>query len=170
VAFGAVAVALLPARWIQDFELRYSVRAVLTVLVTAHVIVGMYGGLYESSGIDGLFGLYGLYDKSAHLFGSAALAWIGLGALNRRDLFEGEPIRRTLAHVIVLMATLSLGTLWELFEFAIDQTGLFRAQRGLDDTMFDLLANTLGAAAAVIFDRSRHKDLKQPFHPPVNFR
>ena len=41
-------------------------------------------------------------------------------------------------------------TVWELFEFTIDRTGLFYAQRGLIDTMLDLLADAGGAVMTVL--------------------
>ena len=44
----------------------------------------------------------------------------------------------------------TLGTLWEVLELAIDRTGLFQARRGLTDTMLDLMADAIGALAATI--------------------
>ncbi len=49
----------------------------------------------------------------------------------------------------VLGIAISAGTLWEVFEFAMDRTGWFYAQRGLHDTMLDLIADTLGASTTL---------------------
>ncbi len=43
----------------------------------------------------------------------------------------------------------SAGTLWEVFEFTLDRTGLFQTQKGLTDTMLDLVADTVGALATM---------------------
>lgn len=40
---------------------------------------------------------------------------------------------------------LAVGALWEIFEFAIDMLGGFSMQHGLQDTMWDLVADTGGA-------------------------
>jgi len=68
----------------------------------------------------------------------------GVEAADRGRIELPAPLLWLLAIGIVM----SLGTLWEVFEFAIDRTGLFQAQRGLTDTMLDLIADMLGALAA----------------------
>ena len=52
-----------------------------------------------------------------------------------------------------------LARYWEIFEFSIDRTGLFQTQRGLADTMLDLIADTVGAlmAAATFAGMSHHR-------------
>lgn len=46
----------------------------------------------------------------------------------------------------------SIGTFWELFEFGVDQFfGTSMQKTGRDDTMSDLVMNTLGAAAGSLF-------------------
>jgi len=42
---------------------------------------------------------------------------------------------------------MTIGALWEVFEFGMDQMfGMNMQKTGLDDTMGDLIVNTLGAA------------------------
>ena len=54
---------------------------------------------------------------------------------------------------------MTAGTAWELFEFWVDLTGVFIAQRGLHDTMLDLAADTAGAVLVVVgFVASRGMD------------
>ncbi len=38
--------------------------------------------------------------------------------------------------------------MWELFDFEIDRAGLFQNQRGLNDTIFDLMAGAIVAIVA----------------------
>ena len=107
--------------------------------LTAHVLLGMAGGLYERSA---------LYDKLVHLALSYGLARLTQRALvqyaARRALTPGALLLRW----VPVLAAVALGTAWELFEFAVDASGLVHAQRGLADTMLDLAADLLGALAA----------------------
>jgi hypothetical protein len=108
---------------------------VVTALA-AHVVLGMAGGLYERSL---------LYDKLVHLAVSFGLARLAAHALSRHAARERLEPGALLERSVPVLAALALGTLWELFEFAADATGLVFAQRGLADTMLDLGANAVGA-------------------------
>jgi hypothetical protein len=108
---------------------------VVTALA-AHVVLGMAGGLYERSL---------LYDKLVHLAVSWGLARLAADALARRVARERLVPGALLERWVPVLAALALGTLWELFEFAADATGLVLAQRGLADTMLDLGADAVGA-------------------------
>jgi hypothetical protein len=121
----------------------------LLAALAAHVVLGMAGGLYERSI---------LYDKLVHLavsFGGVRLA-------------AAAPAPRWLLAV----AALGLGALWELFEFAVDATGLVTAQRGLADTMGDLAADAAGAfaAAALALSRPCRRDRARADHAPASRR
>jgi hypothetical protein len=107
--------------------------------LAAHVVLGMAGGLYERSA---------LYDKAVHLAASYGFARLAARALARHVAREGLTIGPRLARWVPVLAALALGTLWELFEFGADATGLVVAQRGLADTMLDLAADAAGALAA----------------------
>jgi len=140
VAIGAFALTVFPRLLIRDAVVRDAASAVTAALLAAHVVFGMLGALYETST---------LYDKAMHVLGSGAIAGLLMLAVHRychRHLIE---IPLVLIVAIVLGGTLSAGSLWELFEFAMDSTGLFHAQRGLDDTMLDLLADAGGGMLLV---------------------
>jgi hypothetical protein len=107
--------------------------------LAAHVVLGMAGGLYERST---------LYDKAVHLAASFGLARLAALALALHAEREGLAIGVRLERWVPVLAALALGTLWELFEFGADATGLVVAQRGLADTMLDLAADAAGALAA----------------------
>lgn len=65
--------------------------------------------------------------------------------------------------LLVLGGTLSAGTLWEFFEFAIDRTGLFNAQRGLHDRLADATGAVLAASAfttAIWVRKKKRQDCK----------
>lgn len=161
VAAMALALTVIPVALIRDSQLRDATRAVVAILLAAHVALGMQGALYETSAV---------YDKWIHLLGSAALAGLGIAATLRYCDGHRVELPLTLLVLIVLAGTLSAGTLWELFEFSIDRTRLFTAQRGLDDTMLDLVADAIGAclvtvmyAASVSFRPRRTRSDGEPF-------
>ena len=56
------------------------------------------------------------------------------------------PQVRQTSQSFALLALLGLGAAWEIFEFAADQGEWFVAQKGLHDTMTDLLCDAVGAA------------------------
>ena len=112
----------------------------------AHVVLGMAGGLYERSV---------LYDKLVHCAASFGLARLGAHALAQHVARDGLAIGPRLEALVPVLGALALGTLWELFEFGVDATGLVTAQRGLADTMLDLAAGAAGALAAALRPATR---------------
>ena len=114
----------------------------------AHVVLGMAGGLYERSA---------LYDKAVHLVASFGLARLAAGALALHVEREGLALGARLERWVPVLVAVALGTLWELFEFGADSTGLVVAQRGLADTMLDLAAAAAGALAAAATPTPRRR-------------
>lgn len=137
--FGVGAVgfllARLPAMLVDDGVLRSASSLCVTALVAAHVILGMKAGLYETSTV---------YDKLAHTLGSGVVTGVLITAVSRYAERERLSLPLPFFFILVLGAGVSLGTFWEIFEFAADKSGLFYAQRGLSDTMLDLIANLVG--------------------------
>ena len=162
-AVGATSASLtfLPSVLVHDRTLRIAAELCMTILLLAHVVLGMQIGLYETSTV---------YDKLIHVLGSSAIAGLSIVAIlqysDRRQLRLPLP----LLLVSVLGIVVGLGTLWELFEFAIDRTGLFRSQRGLDDTMLDLVADAIGALAALgVFIGLVHRKARlTPGYPTID--
>lgn len=106
---------------------------VATILL-AHVFLGMTLELYEISAI---------YDKVSHYAGTALFSWLALKSLYRQCGIKGIHLSSSILIGLILMFSLALGAVWEIVEFIIDQTELVRAQRGLADTMYDLMADLL---------------------------
>jgi hypothetical protein len=109
--------------------------------LAAHVVLGMAGGLYERSA---------LYDKAVHFALGYGAARVAAAALAREVAREGLRLGAPLERWLPFLTAVTLGTAWELFEFALDSSGLVVAQRGLADTMLDLAAGAAGALAAVV--------------------
>ena len=133
LSFGLAAV-------IQDPVLRAASNLCVTALLFAHIVFGMQAGLYETSAV---------YDKLMHLFGCGAIAGLVASATSDYCGRKQVALPTLLLWGLAVGIVVSLGTLWEVFEFAIDRTGLFQAQKGLTDTMLDLIADVIGALATV---------------------
>lgn len=112
----------------------------LTISLTCHIVFGMNFDLYGS---------LPFYDKAAHIVVTAGLVIWCVTLLARYCVQCGIFVSRTAFCGIALILALSAGAAWEIFEFLIDRTGSFHAQRGLDDTMLDLVADLIGGGLAV---------------------
>jgi len=150
VAAVALALSVAPGRAIVNAPLRTATRSVTAVLLATHVVVGMGLGLYDSSI---------LYDKVMHALGIGAITVVLLIATQHYCEQHRLELPLPLTACLVLCAAVTAGTAWELFEFSVDLTGVFIAQRGLHDTMLDLAADTAGAVLVVVgFVASRGMD------------
>jgi hypothetical protein len=94
---------------------------------------------------------YWWWDIALH--GGSAISFGLIGFLFVFMLFEGDRYA-ALAWALALISfclALSIGTLWEIFEFAMDQLfGLNMQKSGLIDTMWDLIVDTFGASLGAL--------------------
>lgn len=142
VAVAALGLTFLPRFAAQGVGLRLppSFLAAIAVFVFATIFLGEAFDFYER---------LWWWDIVLH-FGSAMGFGI-LGFLLIFMLFEGDRTAAPPAAIGVLSfcAAMTVGALWEIFEFGMDQTfGLNMQKSGLMDTMADLIVDALGAAIA----------------------
>lgn len=114
----------------------------LSMILLAHVFLGMTLELYETSAI---------YDKLSHYAGTTLLTWQTLKVLDRHCSLKAIQLSASILTGLILMFALALGAIWEIFEFLIDQTDLVMAQRGLADTMVDLMADLLAGMTVAVW-------------------
>ena len=89
------------------------------------------------------------WDLALH--GSAAIGFGLVGYLFVLMLFEGDPFAAppSALALIAFCIAMTLGALWEVFEFSVDIAfGLNMQKSGLNDTMGDLIVNAIGAFIA----------------------
>ncbi|MDX5351259.1 MAG: hypothetical protein LPJ95_11260 [Paracoccaceae bacterium] len=87
------------------------------------------------------------------LHGSSAMGFGILGFLLILMLFEGDRYAAPpwALGALGFCAAMTVGVLWEVFEYAMDQIfGLNMQKSGLDDTMGDLIVNAVGASLAAL--------------------
>lgn len=112
----------------------------LTASLACHVVFGMNFDFYGS---------LPFYDKAAHIVVTAGLVIWSVTLLAQHCVRRGISVSRATYCGVALMLALAAGAAWEIFEFMVDRTGSFHAQRGLDDTMLDLIADLVGGIMAV---------------------
>lgn len=110
-------------------------------------VIFIYASLFLGE-VRGYYVRYWWWDLVLHT-GSGFLLGI-LGFLLVYVLNENEEIDLDLKpHFVALFAfmfAIGLGTFWEIFEYAMDQIfGLNMQKSGLQDTMWDLIVNSIGA-------------------------
>lgn len=162
VTLAALILTFLPGHLAHRVGLRLppSFLAAIALFVLATLYLGEVYDFYDR---------FWWWDLALH-FGSAMGFGI-LGFLLVFMLFEGDRYAARPWAVGALSFCLAItgGTLWELFEFAMDSLfGFTMMKSGLADTMGDLIVNAIGAAlaagAGVIYlsDRAGRR-LRAPF-------
>ena len=145
----ALVITFLPALLERNYRLPLD--PWLALWVTAAVFL-------HTLGSSGLYGYFGWWDHLTHALSASLIAGIGYITVRAIELHSDEihlPGRFIFAYIIIFV--IAFGVIWELFEFgldiAADETGLTMplAQHGLDDTVIDLMFNTLGAVIAAVF-------------------
>lgn len=112
----------------------------------AWIAVFIFATIFLGEEFD-FYNRYWWWDILLH--GGSAIGFGLIGFLFMFMLFEGDRYRapaRAVAFFGFCFA-LSIGALWEIFEFAMDQIfGLNMQKSGLFDTMWDMILDTVGAS------------------------
>lgn len=144
-----IAGALLISYWEIKYNLSLSnyLRIIVYLSISGHTIIGELMGLYVISP---------LFDKLLHILGSYSFAILGYVLSGIHDL----PLSPKIRFLVIIAIGLSLGTIYELWEFAMDQltNPPAPAQSGLTDTNLDLLAD-LGGSILAAFHISRKDNM-----------
>lgn len=142
VALATLALSLAPlfmARW-ADVHVPPSFVAALTIFV---------GGTLFLGEVFDFYGRFWWWDVAMH--GAAAVGFGLIGFVLVFMMFQGDRYAAPPVAVsfYAFCFAITIGTVWEAFEFGMDQLfGLNMQKSGLDDTMGDLLVNMGGAVIA----------------------
>lgn len=145
----ALTITFLPALLERDYDLPLD--PWLGLWITTAVFL-------HTLGSSGLYDAVGWWDHLTHATSATLIAGVGYTAVRALDIHHDEiaiPGRFAFAYIIVVV--LAFGVLWELFEFGLDvaadvtETTMPLAQHGLDDTVRDLIFNSLGAIVVGAF-------------------
>jgi len=140
----AIIVIMLPAYLHTSgrFFLPARFEFVLLVFVYAALFLGEVHSFYER---------FWWWDVVLHTGSGMALGFLGfliLFILHADGRFQATP---SLIAFLSFSVALSIGTLWEIFEFAMDSFFNLNMQKsGLVDTMWDMIVNAVGAFTAAL--------------------
>ncbi|WP_267640259.1 hypothetical protein [Haloarchaeobius amylolyticus] len=148
-ALGAFAVTFLPA--VLGRDRRFTMHVYLTFWLTAAV-------LFHAAGTLGPYGDIVWYDDLAHTLSASVVAAVGYATARSLEA-HSDQLRLTpwFTFVYLLLFVMAAGVLWELLEFAV----MFAAERagqpaplvqsGLDDTVSDLIYDSIGGVVVALF-------------------
>lgn len=129
-------------------ELSDGLRKLLKFHLVLHSFFGHFLKFYD---------LVPLWDKALHFFGSFIIASTFCFVLSQDSKYWSAFSGRLSCFASFLLANFA-GVLWEVSEFAADKLFRLNAQRGLDDTMFDLIFNIFGSYFAIRFAEKLFKE------------
>ncbi len=133
---------LAPTLLTKIFHLKLSFTAQLTYL--AFLFISLYLGI----NLD-LYKTLPGFDKFTHLLSGALSAILGYYLLIAYSLTKTP---KSFQVITIICVCITIGVLWEYFEFGCDQLLGQNMQQlitpGVEDTMYDLLSATIGAIIA----------------------
>ncbi|MCV2868565.1 hypothetical protein OEW28_07980 [Defluviimonas sp. WL0002] len=144
VSAATFGLSILPVVASRRFGIRLPVR------FFAWIVLFIFGTIFLGEAFD-FYHRYWWWDVILH--GGSAVGFGLAGFLFVFMLFKGDRYAAPAWAVafISFCFALSIGTLWEIFEFAMDQLFGFNMQKsGLLDTMGDLIVDTIGASIGAI--------------------
>ncbi len=139
--FGVVIVTFLPVVLGQTFDVRIppEFELLAVVFVYASLFLGEVRGYYVK---------YWWWDSLLHTGSGLLLGIFGfvlVHVMNEKEDLHLS-MKPSFVALFAFMFALGMGALWEILEFAIDQTfGTTMQKSGLVDTMWDLIVDGLGA-------------------------
>lgn len=145
VTNGTAGLAITFAPAVIDRNYRVAIDPFLAFWITTAVFL-------HTLGSAGLYSSVGWWDHLTHATSASIIAAIGYILVRAIDAHHDEIVLpRRFFVVFVVSFVLAFGVLWELFEYGLDvlaaTTGIEMplAQHGLDDTVKDLVFNSIGA-------------------------
>ncbi len=144
VAAFTLGLSLLPALFAERFGVRLPMTfaALVVVFLFATLFLGEIGDFYER------FWWWDVLLHSGSAIGLGLIGFVLVFMLFQGDRFAAPPLALA---VLSFCIAVSMGALWEIFEYSMDQIfGLNMQKSGLEDTMWDLIVNTIGASIGAI--------------------
>jgi hypothetical protein len=109
------------------------------VFICLALIFHMGNGLLDISSV------YPIYNKFTHFFSASIVAFIFLILIFVfNEYYRGIAVNTFKIMFDVVVITMAFGVVWEFMEWTTDYFFSLNTQPGLDDTMGDLFADTLG--------------------------
>jgi hypothetical protein len=91
------------------------------------------------------------YDKVLHVIDTFAITMLSIIIILTFHYYKKIRLVNWFVFVLALMTAMFIGSMYEIFEFISDKIFHMNAQLGLEDTMYDMIANFFGGLLAGIF-------------------
>ena len=156
----ALAVARLPGVLQRDYGIPMD--AGLTLWITTAVFLHAFGGVgLPWTSLSPYQSLW-WYDHVTHGLSASVVAAVGYATARALDVHsEDVSFPSEFMVVFIFLFVLAFGVLWEVIEFSVSSlsalvgSGTVLTQYGLEDTMLDLIFDTIGAAVVAVWGGAR---------------
>jgi hypothetical protein len=128
--------SIIKKKWSVDIPNGFEV--VMVIFLYASLILGEIHKYYDR---------FWWWDTMLHLFSGIIIGIFAFYLIYEMNKFEKIKLKLN-PFFVALFAfcfALAIGAIWEIFEFTVDQTFNTNMQKGLHDTMWDLIADSVGA-------------------------
>lgn len=160
----ALAVTELPAVLERDYDLPMD--AGLSLWITSAVFLHALGTVGLSAAGASFYTTVGWWDHLTHTLSASIVAAVGYTTVRALDEHtEAVDLPPKFVFVFILLFTLAFGVFWEVLEFAIGGaaslagTTSVLTQYGLEDTMKDLIFNTVGGVLVALWGSAYLSDM-----------
>jgi len=113
------------------------------------VIIFIYGSLFLGE-VRGFYAEFWWWDVLLNLFSALALGFVGLTiltVLQKDEKIDASPL---MISILAFCFAFAFASMWEIFEFTLDQFLASNLQKSLFDTMTDLTTAAVGAVMVSI--------------------
>jgi hypothetical protein len=160
----ALAVSQLPAVLERDYEVPMD--PALTLWITAAVSLHAFGTVGLPGSEANLYATIPWWDHLTHTLSASVVAAVGYATARSFDEHaQGVDLPPRFMFVFILVFVLAFGVLWEVIEFALDElsaltgTTAILSQHGLEDTMLDLVFDSVGAVVVALWGTAHLTDV-----------
>jgi len=138
----------------------------ITLWITLAVFLHAFGTIGFPPGTTSLYQSIWWWDHMTHALSSSVVAGVGYATVRAIDEHsEKIVLPPRFVFVFILMFVLAYGVFWEILEFTIGRVaaafgvGSVLTQYGLEDTLKDLVFNTLGAVVVTLWGTAHLNDI-----------
>ncbi|WP_049907003.1 hypothetical protein [Halovivax asiaticus] len=152
----AIAVTQLPPILRRDYDIPMDPR--LTLWITSAVFLHALGTVGQPGASATFYSQTWWWDHLTHALSASVVAAVGYATVRAlHEHAEGIHFPDKFISVFILLFVLAFGVLWEVLEFTIalaaEQFGIeaVLTQYGLEDTMLDLVFNSIGGLLVALW-------------------
>jgi hypothetical protein len=160
----ALAISQLPAVLESDYDI--SLDAGLTLWITGAVWLHALGTVGMPGADQNFYATIWWWDHLTHALSSSIVAAVGYTTVRAIDQHsEDIYLPPRFMFVFILLFVLAFGVLWEVIEFTLSEFAALAGatsvltQYGLEDSMLDLVFNTIGAVVVAVWGTAHLTDV-----------